>query len=336
MRIVAVVLLLVAATGCAPARPPGASSRSSGLTRVQVALGFVPSVQSAPFYLAQDRGYFAAQGLEVDLRYGALANLLSLVSSGEITFAASSGDLLIPQRQQGVAVTYIMTFWNRNPIGALGVVGHNAPPLRTPADLKGKTIGVSAPNGSTHFGLAALLGAAGLRDTDITLVAIGNTELEALLQGRIDAAMTFLPNEAAQMKSLGQSVETLAVSDYVKSVPPGFVTGDATLQQHPELVQKFVSATLHGLRDALADPNAAFAASLTRMPELSIENRPLQREVLAETLEYYGPPARSTLGTSEPDAWVATQELLRALGTISEVRDPGSYYDNSFVEHAAQ
>ncbi|GAC1319402.1 MAG: ABC transporter substrate-binding protein [Chloroflexota bacterium] len=339
MRILAVVLLLFAATGCAPARPPTASSADVGapaLTKVQVALGFVPSVQSAPFYLAQDRGYYAAQGLELELRYGTVANLLSLVSTGEVTFAASGGDLLMPQRQQGVAVTYIMTFWNRNPIGALGLAGRNTPPLRTPADLKGKTIGVSAPHGSTHFGLEALLGTAGLHDADITLVAIGTTEVEALLQGRIDAAMTFLPNEAAQMKSLGQPVETVAVADHVKYIPPGFVTGDTTIRQHPDLVQKFVNATLHGLRDALVNPTAAFDSSLTRMPELSVENRPLQRDVLTATLEYYGPPARSTLGASDPDAWAATQEVLRAAGTLSETREPRTYYDNSFIEHASQ
>ena len=52
-----------------------------------------------------------------------------------------------------------------------------------------------------------------MADGDVNLVAIGTTEVEALIQKRIDAAMTFLPNESAQMKSLGFSVETIAVSD---------------------------------------------------------------------------------------------------------------------------
>ena len=52
---------------------------------------------------------------------------------------------------------------------------------------------------------------------------------------RIDLAMTFLPNEAAQMKSLGFNVETLAVGDYLNLVPPGVATGDKTIAQHPEM-----------------------------------------------------------------------------------------------------
>lgn len=349
MRAACCALLLIVA--CAPAQPPAptppaaptaatrptsaATTPAPGRTHVQVALGFVPSVQSAPFYVAQDRGYYAAEGLDVEFSYGTIQNLLSLVSQGDIAFASASGDALMPQRQQGVAVTYVMTFWTRNPIGALAIAGNNTPPLRTPADLKGKNVGVSAPNGSTHFGLKALLRSAHLADDDVHLVAIGTTEVEALIQKRIDVAMTFLPNEAAQMKSLGLSTETIAVSDYLEYVAPGFVAGDRTIKEHPELVQKFVNATLKGLRDTLADPSVAFESSLRRMPEVSAENQPLQRDVLTATLDYYRPVQGRTVGGTSPLAWSATQEFLLSIGVISQQLDPAQYYTNTFVEHAS-
>jgi NitT/TauT family transport system substrate-binding protein len=317
--------------------PPAATSAPSapGLTRVQVALGFVPSVQSAPFYLAQDRGYYAAEGLDVQFSYGTIQNLLTQVAQGDIAFASASGDALMPQRQQGVSVTYVMTFWTRNPIGALGIAGNNTPALRTPADLKGKNVGVSAPNSSTDFGLKALLQAANLSADDVHAIAIGTTEVEALIQKRIDAAMTFLPNEAAQMKSLGLPVETIAIADYLDYAPPGFVAGDKTIREHPELVQKFVNATLKGLRDSLADPSAAFESSLIRMPELSPDNQPLQRDVLTATLEYYKPVQGRALGATDPQTWVKTQDFLLSIGVIGQSIDPMQYYTNTFVEHAA-
>ena len=141
---------------------------------------------------------------------------------------------------------------------ALG--GNNNPPLRTPADLKGKSVGVSAPNSSTHFGLKALLQTAKMRGLS-DVMAIGTTEVEAMVQKRIDAAMTFLPNESAQMKSLGYSVETIPVSDYLNLVAPGFVVGDKMIKNprdHSEIRQ----CHLRGLRDTLADPDDAFASSL--------------------------------------------------------------------------
>jgi NitT/TauT family transport system substrate-binding protein len=322
-----------APSGATPAAPAGTPQPQAPL-KVQVALGFVPSVQSAPFYLAQDNGYYAAEGLDVELQYGTIQNLLSQVSNGDVAFAAVSGDALMPQRQQGVAITYILTFWNKNPIGALGIAGNNTPPLRTPADLKGKSVGVSAPNSSTHFGLKALLQSANLGDNDVKLVAIGTTEVEALIQHRIDAAMTFLPNESAQMKSLGFPVETIAVGDYLDLVPPGFAAGDKLIREHPEVVQKFVTATLRGLRDAQANPSAAFEASLKRMPELSPDKQPLQRDVLTATLDYYKPVAGRALGGSDPDAWPKTQTFLQSIGVIDHAIDPSQYYTNTFATSA--
>jgi NitT/TauT family transport system substrate-binding protein len=336
----------VSAPNSTPAAPPSTSAAAvatplaaaaptpSGLTHLQVALGFVPSVQSAPFYVAQDKGYYAAEGLDVEFKYGTIQNLLSLVSQGDIAFASASGDSLMPQRQQCVAVTYFMTFWTKNPIGALAIAGNNTPPLKTPADLKGKNVGVSAPNSSTDFGLKALLKSADLTEDDVHMVAIGTTEVEALVQKRIDAAMTFLPNEAAQMNSLGLPVETIAVADALDYVPPGFVTGDKTLRERPELVQKFVNATLRGLRDTLADPDTAFESSMKRMPELSTDNRPVQHDVLTATLEYYKPVAGRSVGATTPRSWQTTQDFLQSIGVIPRSVDPGQYYTNAFVDRA--
>ena len=318
-----------------PTLPVVSASAPQAQTKIQVALGFVPSVQSAPFYVAQDKGYYAAEGLDVELKYGTIQNLLQLVSNGDIAFASASGDSLMPQRQQGVAVTYVLTFWTRNPIGALGLAGNNTPPLRTPANLKGKSVGVSAPNSSTHFGLKALLRSANMADSDVNLVAIGTTEVEALIQKRIDAAMTFLPNESAQMKSLGLPVETIAVGDYLNLVPSGFVAGDKLIQEHPEIVQKFVNATLRGLRDTLANPSDAFESSLKRMPELSVDNQPLQRDVLTATLAYYTPVQGRTAGSTDADAWVKTQDFMQSIGVIDHSIDPTQYYSNTFVANAS-
>ncbi len=325
----------LAPTPIAPTLPLASATPAQAQTRIQVALGFVPSVQSAPFYVAQDKGYYAAEGLDVELKYGAIQNLLQLVSNGDIAFASASGDSLMPQRQQGVAVTYVLAFWTHNPIGALGLAGNNNPPLRTPADLKGKSVGVSAPNSSTHFGLKALLRSASMSDSDVNLVAIGTTEVEALIQKRIDAAMTFLPNESAQMKSLGLPVETIAVGDYLDMVPPGFVAGDKLVKEHPEIVQKFVNATLRGLRDTLANPSDAFESSLKRMPELSVDNQPLQRDVLTATLAYYTPVQGRTVGSVEADTWVKTQDFMQSIGVIDHSIDPTQYYSNTFVASAS-
>lgn len=332
LSIICALALMVFGVACAPAATPAPTTAPAAAVKVQLALGFVPSVQSAPYYLAQDKGYFAAEGLEVDIKYGAIQNLLKQVSDGTIEFASVSGDSLMPQRQQGVNVTYIMSFWTKNPIGLAAIAGNNTPPFSKPTDLKGKNIGISAPNSSTDFGLKALLQAGKLTSSDVTITAIGTTEVEAMVAKRIDGAMTFLPNESAQLKSLGFKTETIAVADYLKLVPPGIATGDVTIKNRADLVQHFVNASVRGLKDALANPDAAFQATVKRIPELTPETQPLQRDVLSATFEYYKPAQGVTVGGTDPAAWPATQDFLKSIGVLNNTIDPTQYYSNKFVD----
>ena len=106
------------------------------------------------------------------------------------------------------------------------------------------------------------------------------------------------------------------------------------ISEHPEIVQKFVNATLRGLNDSLADPGFAFESSLKRMPELSTDKQPLQRDVLAATLEYYKPLPGRTLGSSDPDGWARTQTFMQSIGVIDHSIDETQYYTNTFVNSA--
>src|SRR5579875_2798382 len=82
-----------------------AATRAPALTRVVLATGFFPSVQFAPYYLAVDKGYYRAQGLDVRIQNGASPTLLRQVADGKIAFAITSGDTLIQARAAGIPVT---------------------------------------------------------------------------------------------------------------------------------------------------------------------------------------------------------------------------------------
>lgn len=133
-------------------------------------------------------------------------------------------------------------------------------------------------------------------ENDVHLLGIGFTELEALTQKRIDVAMTFLTNEPVQARTMGLQVQTLEVSPYANLVSTGLATGERNVQERPELVQRFVTASLHGLRDTVADPDAAFAASLKRMPEIAgSDQEQIQRQVLDATITFEQAPPTTPL-----------------------------------------
>jgi NitT/TauT family transport system substrate-binding protein len=331
--VVAFVGVLLLTFQSAPTTPLVAAAQAAP-TRVVLATGFVPNVQFAPYYMAVDRGYYANEGLDVMIQSGANANQLSQLGAGGIDFAITGGDALVPARVAGVPVVYVMGQFQKYPVGAMAIEG-NGPPLTSPADLRGRTIGVSGPNGSTYIAMRALLEAGGMTEDDVHVISIGFTELEALNQKRIDLAMTFLTNEPVQARAMGLQVETLEVSPYYNLISTGLATSDSNVQQRPDLVQHFVNASLRGLRDTLADPDAAFAASLARMPEIAgSDQERIQREVLQATIAFEQPPVGHPLGWSDPDGWQSTQDLLKSTGLIDDVVDPATMFTNTFAEQA--
>jgi len=332
---VAVCASLVLAGYRPLAHPATPRSHASApvLTKVILALGFIPNVQFAPYYIAIDKGYYRAAGFDVQLEYGAVPDLLHSVASGRIDFMITTGDGLVSARAADIPITYVMAQFQRYPVGALAIKGNGAP-LWTPGGLKGRTIGISGPNGATYIGLRALLQAGHLTERDVKVISIGFTENEALTTRRVDVAMTYLTNEPVQLRALGYNVETLDTYKYISLISTGLATGAGNARTRPDFVQRFVTASLRGLRYTQAHPDEAFAASMRRTPEIVGNNVRIQRAVLAATLAYEQPPAGHPLGWSSPIGWRTTASFLRSIGLIKNPVDEYTLYTNRFADNA--
>lgn len=322
------LLLLVQGCGGAGAATPARSAGSS-LTRVVLATGFTPSMSFAPYYLAAARGYYRRQGIDLQIQDGANAGLLEQVGRGQVDFGVSSGDSLLLAAAGGVPDVMVMQQFTSDPVGAISLA--SGKPIRSPAALKGLRVGVSAPNGSTYFGLLALLRAGGLTLHDVDLVSVGFTELEALSSGQVDAAMTYLDNEPVQAKAEGIPVDQLPVSRYRDLVSQGLVTSRSMIRDHPALVRRFVEATLEGLRAAHQDPAAAARAALARMPGLTPQQAARQHQILTETQRFEARQGSHPPGWLDPAAWAGTASFLREAGVLQGTVTPSRCYTNQFI-----
>ena len=328
MALVALLTLVGCSTNPAPTPSP-----TPGLTPVTIGLGYKPDVQFAPFYVAANKGYYAAEGLEITFQNGNVPDLMKVMAAGDasLQFVAASGDEIIPARVQGIPVLSVMTWYTRYPVAAASIVG-KGPELKKPEDLKGRTVGVPGAFGATYIGLQALLKAGGLTMKDITLKTIGFTQVENLSQGQVDVAMVYAANEPVQLRSKDFEVSTLMTSDYVDLASNALAASDKAVKENPELVRKVVRATLKGIQDTINDPKGAFEASLKQVPEAgSAENRDLQMKVLEETVKLMQPSANQPLGWTNPEVWSATQDFLLDAKFIPQKGDVNTMFTNDFV-----
>jgi NitT/TauT family transport system substrate-binding protein len=301
---------------------------------IRVATGFFPNVIFAPYYVAQDKGFYRAAGLNVQMNYDRVPDLLQAVARNKYFVATSSGDSVAIARAAGTPITFVMAQYQKYPVGAMWLKD-GGPNITKPSDLKGKNIGFSIPGSSTFFGLEALLHAGGLTDSDVKETQIGFTETEALLDKRVDVAMTFIDNEPVQAAALGHPVNTMAVSQFYNLVGNGLVTSTSNVKTHPKLLQAFVTATLKGLRYTLQHPEEAFQISLKRMPDLVDPKQiDIQRQVLNARLTFQQPPKGHPLGWSNPANWTTTVNFLKSISALKSVPATSTLYTNKFAEAA--
>lgn len=327
--IIPTLILVVVLAGCVPIAPasPAPTVATSSPTSLTLAMGYIPSVQFAPFYVAQARGYFRDAGLDVTFRYGFESDLLKLVGTDELQFMIGSGEEVILGRSQGLPVRYVMRWYRKFPVVLFAKASQG---ITTPADLVGKQVGLPGLFGASYVGWEAIVYATGLDATRVRLQSIGFTQASAVSQGQVDAALDYVVNGPVQLRLAGDEVTVLPVSDFIDLPSNGIITNDKTIATRPELVQALVDALLHGLRDTLADPDAAFEISLQAVPEAGGSQTSVSRAIFDESLKLWqADPA--ALGRSDPEAWARAASFMRDMGLIQTAVDPADLFTDEFI-----
>jgi len=315
---------------CAPVTPT--ASKVAQRQRVVIALGYVPSVQFAPFYVAQSKGFFADEGLLPEFRNGFETDYLKLVASGEIPFVVGSGEEVLLGRAQGLPVVYVARWYTRFPVGIFALASSG---IRTPADLIGKKVGIPGPYGASYVGWKAFVYANHLDESKIKLENIGFTQAAAVSDGRVDAAVDYVVNGPVQLRLAGKKVNVMEVSDQIDLPSNGLITNEQTINQHPELVRKVTRAMLRGIQYTLAHPDEAFAISLRAVPEAGGKHEAANRAIFDAALRFWR-PQDGQFGRTTAAQWTEAERFMRKMGLLQHDVDVSRAFTNQFVAGTGQ
>jgi len=300
------IALILGLAACMPSASVGEEQRA-----VTLLLGFRPDVQFAPFYLAQQEGYFADAGLEVTIEHS--TDVLRLVADGQAEFGVADATDVMIGRTSGIPVKYVSTLYDRFPVAVIG------PPRVVPAEpsgLAGLRIGTPGRFGSSWHALLALLDAGGLTADDVTIRDYPQfNQVEGLLNGDVDLITGFRNNEPLQLSTRGTEVELLTVDDFAPLPGPGIVVGDELLAGDRELVAAFVTAVVRAQSAVIADPEAGLAAAEAAVPTIA-EDRETALAVLRATVELWGSEGGFEQGVINVPIWEAGYTTMGRLAFI--------------------
>jgi NitT/TauT family transport system substrate-binding protein len=306
----------------------GGATASSTLPSLTIGLTYVPNIQFAPFYVAADKGYYKAAGLNVTFHHhGATEDEFGALVSGKEQVIFAGGDEMLQARSRNVPVVYIGQVYNQYPVAL--IVPANSP-IHSAADLRGHSVGIPGQYGATYIGLLALLQSAGLNKSDISMQSIGFTQVAALSTHKVDAVMGYLNNEPIAFQKAGFAIRTVPVASVQPLVSNGLGALQSELSAHPDQVRAVVKATLQGLAYTIAHPDDALTISAKYVPGLSDATQ--QANALA-VLQASIPLWRSsgTPGYNDPKTWQSMNSFLQAQGQLAAPVDVTQAFSNSYL-----
>ena len=250
-------LIASACTTLPPMPAPGAAPAPKELTKVALQLGWLYSVQYGGSFIAQERGYYADEGLEVDLMPGGPnAPVDPQVVSGKALLGVSATDYAARAKLQGAPYTVLGA---KNQRHAFCITSLADNPVKTPKDLEdGPRLGLATINQPVIDALAKL------NDLDVSKLNIVPTQGDAapLANGEVDCFLTFFTTGPISLELKGVATHSFLLSDYGYNIFSGiFIATQDSLDNKHDLLVRLLRADIRGWQDWVEDID--YAVDLT-------------------------------------------------------------------------
>lgn len=316
-------LLAVTLGGCSKGDDKGAAGKDGELKKVSIQIDGAAVPYYAPLYLAEEKGFFAEEGLEVEFFYAAAADIVKNVAAGNIEFGFPNADSVILAKSQGIPVKVAHTTY-QNGLGS--VIFNTDSGIKTPADLKGKKVAVTSLGSPNYIQLQVMLKDAGLTIDDVQVEVIGTGAiLNALTTGEVDA-IVFSKLRTVELNNSGFNVSEIASDDYLPSFGNVLIVGDKLAKEEPEVVDGFKAALTKSI-EYIIDGNVEEAVDLAikdHAPTFA-EKRDITvkiiNEIFVPTLWQSEYTKENGIGASNIERWESLINTSKEYEIINETFD---------------
>ena len=302
---------------------------ASGSQQATLVLDFVPGPVHAGIYEALAKGYYEDEGIDLEIvEPTSTADTLKLIDAGKADFGIADGIDLATQIAAGRGAQGILAIAQR-PLGGLITLTDSG--IGSPAELEGRTVGVTGVPSDDAI-LDTIVAADGGDPAKVDTVTIGFNGVSNLENGNVDAITGFIPADGVQAEIDGYPTTSFAPDRFGGLVYPGLVvfSTEDQIAADPELMQGFVSATVSGYEDVIADPKSGLAALLAANPAIPAR-------FARASLNAYLPSFTAADGRFGSFAGEDVRRLSAFMidnGLADAPIDPARYATNEFVDGA--
>lgn len=296
---------------------------------ITVKLKWLHQAQFAGNYVAQEKGFYKKNGLNVELEQFSFEHpTIDAVAKGEADFGITGADELMLAREKGIPIKALAVIYKINPVCAYSLKENN---ITKPQDFIGKTVGIERAGDGTEVNVgilyAAMMSRLEIDRNNINEITIGYDASE-LLAKKTDISTGYIINEPHQVIQAGKEANTILMADYgVNMYADILFATENTIKNKPELTEKFVKATLDGWQYAIENQEEAINITLKYAPNSSYEHEKYMLEK-SIPLIYTG---STPLGWMETKQWEGVQRTLFNQEILKKPIGPDDAYTMEFL-----
>jgi NitT/TauT family transport system substrate-binding protein len=255
--IFSILLLVIAVVACEPQQVKRAPEE------VKLQLKWLHQAQFAGFYVAQENGYYAKENIKVTfLEGGQDIDIDQRVVSGQADFGVLTPEFIFAARNQGAPLTAIAAIYRRSAVVFVAMAKSG---IVRPSDFIGKTVATRDLGGSQkdfELQFHAMMKRLGLVPSKIKTVPF-DPAYTAFYNGKVEVTPCYSTGGLIKMRQKGLKLNLIWPSDYgIHFYSDSLATTDRLISEKPDLVTRFLRATLRGWQDAIEDYRQAVTVTL--------------------------------------------------------------------------
>jgi len=319
----------------------GFAATAQAQTKIRMVLNWKYEGPQGMFFLADDRGYFKQEGLDVTFDQGnGSGAAVPQVANGayDMGFGDINALVELAAKKPDDAPVGVFMLYNRPPF-TVAVKADS--PIKTPADFVGRKLGGAANDGALKL-FPALCSAAKIDCTKVEIVNMQpNLREQMLMQGQVDGVFGYVTTIRFSARLSGidpdKQLRFIKFEDYGMDLySNGIIVSRKFVKEHPEAVKGFLRALNHGIKDAIAEPQAAIDAVVKREPLIkpAIERARLDATMADEMS--HPEIARIGIGDISDERMAKAIDILVKAKELPRAPAVGEIFDRSFLPPASE
>ncbi len=302
--------------------------KPGSLKKVTVVLDWTPNTNHTGLYVANEKGFFTEQGLEVEIIQPSEGTSDTIVASGKAQFGISYQENVTYARAADVPLVSIAAVIQHNTSGFASLKDKN---ILSPKDFEGKVYGGWGSE-MEEATIRYLMEQVGADFSKVTIMTTGDADFfQASATGQIDFAWIFEGWAGMEAKQKGMDLNYI---DLGKEAPvfdyytPVVITNETILKEDKALVEGFMKGVKKGYEYAIKNPEEAADILIKEVPEI---NQELVKESQKFLSERYQADA-TTWGLQKEEVWQRYTDWMFENGFIEKEIDVTKAYTNEFID----